>query len=175
MKKLFGVLAIVVGLSLPLLSVAQNQDDQRHEERDRGRHDGWAGRLSAEDQSRFDSYYSRWLDYRQTNNRDQAASMEERMRDVMVRNSIPPNTDFSRIASPSAGQHRRRDIPRFSGDDAQRFSSYYSRWQQYRQTNNRGQMASMEGRMRDVMNRHRVPGDVSYDEMMNVLNGRDRH
>ncbi|HEV7218622.1 MAG: hypothetical protein ACHP8A_01950 [Terriglobales bacterium] len=176
MKKLFWISVTVFGLLLSLPCMAQDHQDNDHG-RDQGygdRHDRWQGRLSANDQSRFDSYYSRWLDYQRTNNRDQMASMENRMRDVMARNSIPPDTEFSRIASPSAGQYRRRNIPRFSGDDARRFNSYYSRWQEYQRTNNRDQIASMEGRMRDVMNRHNVPGDVSYDEMMNVLNGRGR-
>lgn len=178
MKKLFWIFSMVFVLLLSLQSVAQDHQDNDHRG-DQGygdRHDRWQGRLSAEDQSRFDSYYSRWLDYQRTNNRDQMASMENRMRDVMARNSIPPDTEFSRIASASAGRdRRRREIPRFSGDDARRFSSYYSRWQQYQQTNNRDQMASMERRMRDVMNRHNVPYDVSYDEMMSALNGRGRH
>ncbi|MGH9528333.1 MAG: hypothetical protein ACRD2S_00265 [Terriglobales bacterium] len=176
MKKFVGIFVILAALSLPLLSAAQ--DEHQGEHRDQGygdRHDHWQGRLSAEDQSRFDSYYSRWLEYRQTNNRDQIASMEERMHEVMARNSIPPQTEFSRIASPSAGQPQRRNIPRFSGEDAQRFRSYYSRWREYQRTDNRDQMASMEGRMRDVMNHHNVPGDVSYDEMMNILNGHNRH
>jgi len=131
----------------------------------------WRSRLSADDQRRFDSYYSRWLDYRRNNNRDEIASMENRMRDVMTHNSIPSNTQFSQIASPSAGGYSRPAIPTFSGDDARRFRSYYSRWQEYRRANNRDEIASMEGRMRDVMNHHNVPSDVSYDEMMNVLSG----
>jgi hypothetical protein len=133
----------------------------------------WRGRLSADDQSRFDSYYSRWLDSRRTRNRDEIASMENRMRDVMAHNSIPSNTEFSQIASPSAGGYRRPNIPRFSGDDARRFRTYYSRWREYSRTNNRDEIASMEGRMRDVMNHHNIPNDVSYDEVMNMLNGHD--
>ncbi|MGH9511870.1 MAG: hypothetical protein ACRD2U_07005 [Terriglobales bacterium] len=171
MKKVLGFIAVIAVL-LPLLSLAQ--DEHRDNDRDHGyghQHERWQ-RLSADDQSRFDSYYSRWLDYRQRNDRDQIVSMENRMRDVMVRYSIPPDTDFAQIASPSAGRISRRRIPSFSGDDASRFRSYYSRWQNYRQTNNRDQIVSMERRMRDVMNRNNIPGDVSYDEMMDVLNGR---
>ena len=47
--------------------------------------------LPAEDQQQFDIYYSRWLEYRRTNNRDEVVAMEERMRDVMSRNNIPPD------------------------------------------------------------------------------------
>jgi hypothetical protein len=168
--RIFGIL---IALLSPLLCVAQYQHQDNGDRRNQGdgdSHGRWKGRLSAEDQSRFDSYYSRWLNYRQSNDREQMASMENRMRDVMDHNSIPRDTDFSRIASPSAGRNSRRDIPRFSGDDARRFRSYYSRWQGYRQTNNQQQVASMEGRMRDVMNHHGIPDDVSYDEVMNMLN-----
>ena len=56
-------------------------------------------RLSSDDQSRFDSYYSRWMDYRQRNDRDQMSSMEQRMRDVYAHYNIPPNTPFWRVAS----------------------------------------------------------------------------
>src|SRR6266498_1881804 len=77
--------------------------DNRHESRDdRGRGyggDGWRGRLSADDQRRFDSYYSRWLEYRRTNNRDEIVSMEKRMQDVMVHNNIPLNVPYDQIAS----------------------------------------------------------------------------
>ena len=181
MKNCSKILVAVFGIVLPLVCVAQYQrsdDEQRRDHNDDhgyNNSDGRGGRLSAEDQSRFDSYYSRWVEYRQTNNRDQMASMEQRMREVMVRNSIPPNTEFSQIASRSAGQYRQRNIPRFSSDDARRFSSYYSRWQNYRQTNNRDQARSMEGRMRDIMNRYNLQGDTSYDEVMGMLNGHYRH
>jgi hypothetical protein len=57
-------------------------------------------RLSASDQGRFDSYYSRWLDYRRTNNRGEMVSMERRMRDIYANYRIPPGTPFDRVASP---------------------------------------------------------------------------
>ena len=173
MKTILGIFVTVVWIFLPLLLPAQNPsgDDRRHDQGYGTSHGRWEGRLSAEDQGRFDSYYSRWLDYRRTNNRDEIASMENRMRDVMAHNSIPSNTEFFQIASPSAGGKTRPNIPRFSGDDARRFRSYYSRWQEYRRTNNRGEIASMEGRMRDLMNHHNIPNDASYDEVMNMLGG----
>jgi hypothetical protein len=133
-----------------------------------------AGGLSADDQARFDSYYSRWLNYRRTNNRDEVASMEDRMRDLMADNSIPSNTAFSRIASPTAQGRNRLNAPRFSDDDARQFRSYYSRWREYRRSNNRDEIASMERRMRDVMDRHNVPNDVPYDEVIDMLNGDSR-
>jgi hypothetical protein len=83
--------------------------DNSHRDR-RGDHDGdrddryqnnngWRGRLSSDDQQRFDSYYSRWQEYRRTNNRDEIVSMEKRMQDVMTHYNIPPNTPYDQIAS----------------------------------------------------------------------------
>jgi hypothetical protein len=66
---------------------------------DSGQYGQRQSRLSAEDQQRFDSYYSRWLEYRRTNNRDEIESMEKRMRDVMSCNNIPSDVPFDEIAS----------------------------------------------------------------------------
>jgi hypothetical protein len=79
---------------------AWHREHDRDVDRDRayGR-SRWQGRLSAQDQSRFDSYYSRWQQYRATNNREQMASMEERMRNVYSHNGIPNDVPFDEVAS----------------------------------------------------------------------------
>ena len=61
---------------------------------------GYPGnRLSPDDQRRFDSYYSRWLDYKRTNNFGEVRSMEKRMYDIYNRYRIPANTPFERVAT----------------------------------------------------------------------------
>jgi len=57
MKTFLGVLVVVVCLLLPMSSAAQNQrsDDDRRSSQGYGSHDRWQGRLSTEDQGRFDS------------------------------------------------------------------------------------------------------------------------
>jgi hypothetical protein len=153
LKKLLGAAALLIAFALP--GVAQEH------------------RLSPEDQSKFDSYYSRWMEYRQTNNHDQERSMEERMRDVMARNGIPAEVPFDRIASNGGGGYRDHDRDgdrdhdrwhsRLPADQQRDFDSYYSRWQEYSQTNNRDQMRSMEERMRDLKARNNIPEDVPND------------
>jgi hypothetical protein len=152
----------------------RDEDGDEHGRTQGGR--GWQGQnhLSVEDQQRFDSYYSRWLTARRTGNRRETGSTEERMRDLMGRNSIPLNVQFSQIASESAGRNSRPNIPRFSGKDASDFRNYYSRWQQYKQTNNREQVASMEERMTKVMTDHNVPNNASYEDVMDMLDGHNR-
>jgi hypothetical protein len=182
MKLALGAGAFALALALGAPAVAQNgayhYQDYRH---------GWQGRLSADDQQRFDSYYSRWLNYRRENNRDQVESMEKRMRDVMAHYNIPGNTPFGEIASNGGGydrgynhdrdrdRDRDRDHDRYYGnsdwsrrlpaDDQQRFDSYYSRWLNYRRENNRDQIESMEKRMRDVMAHNNIPPDVPFGEI----------
>jgi hypothetical protein len=104
MKRILGICAVLIALIVPVL--AQDADDNRRQnDRDETRRQdsrGYGqsrGRLSSEDQQRFDSYYSRWQEYRRTNNRDETRSMENRMRDIMSHNNIPSDVPFDRIAS----------------------------------------------------------------------------
>jgi hypothetical protein len=80
-----------------------NEDGVQRGYRDRE----WQNRLSAKDQHRFDTYYSRWLEARQTGDRHETANMEKRMLDLMTRYSIPPGAQFSQIASAPAERNRR--------------------------------------------------------------------
>jgi hypothetical protein len=175
MKRILGICAVLIALIVPVL--AQYPDDNRRQgDRDDARnqdsrgygHGQWRGRLSPEEQQRFDSYYSRWLDYRRTNNRDEIQSMENRMREVMSRNRIPSDVPFDRIASNGDrgyGGDYEQSRGRLSSEDQQRFDSYYSRWMDYRRTNNRDGIESMDNRMRDVMSHNNIPSNVPFDRI----------
>lgn len=153
MKKLFAIFALLFTFFVPVLAQAQRQ-------------------LAAEDQRRFDSYYSRWQEYRHTNNREQIVSMEKRMRDVYAHYGIPAETPYWRVASNGRGEWdrdndewwrwRNRWQGRLSADDQSRFDSYYSRWQEYRRTNNGDEVGSMEKRMRDIYAHYGIPSDTPY-------------
>ena len=103
MTRILRICAVLIALIVPVL--AQDADDnRRQDDRDDARRQDSRGygqwrALSSEDQQRFDSYYLRWLDYRRTNNRNEIESMENRMRDVMSHNNIPPDVPFDQIAS----------------------------------------------------------------------------
>lgn len=189
MKNILRAFAVMVALLLPLFSVAQNQrsnDGQPQDQRYGSSQSRWEGRLSGEDQGKFDSYYSRWVDYRRSNNRDETVSMENRMRDVMSRYNIPSDVPFSQIASnnnQSFGARRRGDggnddrrqvqgaygdgqrTDGLSADDQARFDSYYSRWLNYRRTNNGDEVISMEKRMRDVMAHNSIPSNTEFSQI----------
>jgi hypothetical protein len=186
MKNFLRVFVVAVCVLLPLSSVAQNQrsDDDRRPNQGYGvSHDRWQGRLSTEDQGRFDSYYSRWLDYVQTDNRN---SMEDRMRDVMSHYNIPSDVPFDQIASNNNqgyGIHQRPDQEgdnddlgqrgyrdrqwqnRLSAKDQHQFDTYYSRWLEARQTGDRHETAGMEKRMLNVMARYSIPPDTQFSQV----------
>ena len=163
MKKLLAASAFLFVMVLPALAQWQ--------------------RLSPEDQQRFDSYYSRWLEYKQTHNRDQIISMERRMNDVYAHYNIPLEVPYSRIASGERHDHDRdrdrdRDYDsgqhwrdahgwseRLDADDQRRFDSYYSRWLRYKDTNNRDQIVSMEKRMRDIYRDYGIPDRVPFEDV----------
>jgi len=198
MNNFLRVFVVAICVLLPLSSVAQNQrsDDDRRPNQGYGiAHDRWQGRLSAEDQGRFDSYYSRWLDYAQTNNRDDRNSMEDRMRDVMSHYSIPSDVNFDQIASNNNqgyGVHRRPDQEgnnddrgqrgdrdrqwqsRLSAKDQHRFNTYYSRWLEARETGDRHETANMEKRMLDLMAHYSIPPDAQFSQIASGSTERNR-
>jgi hypothetical protein len=109
MKRILGICTVLMALTaltVPVLS--QDADDNRRQSdgddarrQNRRDHDHGQGqaRLSSEEQQRFDSYYSRWREYRRSNNRNEMLSMEKRMREIMSRNNIPADVPFDEIAS----------------------------------------------------------------------------
>lgn len=140
MRRMLGVFCLLAAVALPALAQ-------------------W--RLSPEDQQRFDSYYSRWQQYRQQSDFDQTRSMQRRMLDVYAHYGIPPQTPFWRVATRARGEHDRW-MRRLSPNDQERFDSYFSRWQQYRRTRNRSQVVSMEKRMQDIYGQYRIPPNTPY-------------
>ena len=216
MNRLLAVSAGLIALALPAVAQAQSYPSYRESVKPvafqwQDRDDRWRGgsRLSADDQRRFDSYYSRWLEYRRTNNGDEIRSMEGRMQDIYSHYGIPSNTPYDRVASNGYGggygnggygnggwwgRDRDRDGDRddddrwggrrssngwgwghssnyrLSADDQRRFDSYYSRWIEYRRTNNGDEIRSMEGRMQDIYSHYGIPSNTPYGAV--ASNGR---
>jgi len=189
MENFFRVLVAAICVLFPLSSVPQSQrsDDDRRPNQGYGiSYDRWQGRLSVEDQGRFDSYFSRWLNYAQTNDRDNRNSMAERMRDVMSHYNIPSDVPFDQIASNNTQGyrvHRRADQEgnnddrgqrgyrdrqrqsRLSAKDQDRFDSYYSRWLEARGIGDRHETANMEKRMLGLMAHYSIPPDTQFAQI----------
>src|SRR5260370_36263457 len=63
--------------------------------------------LSADDQRRFDSYFSRWQSYQSTNNQGDSRSMEKRMQSIYQRYGIPTDIPYRDVASNGGGGSNR--------------------------------------------------------------------
>jgi hypothetical protein len=63
---------------------------------------GWQGRLSAEDQHKFDKAYAEWVEDTRKHDRDDIPKDMRKMQDIMARYNIPANVPFDAIASPNA-------------------------------------------------------------------------
>ena len=113
MNRLLLASAGLIALALPVAAQTQASpsygdsmrlaafqwQDRDHDRDDRWRDNRRGTQLSADDQNRFNSYYSRWIEYRRTNNGDEIRSMEGRMRDIYSHYGIPANTPFGAVAS----------------------------------------------------------------------------
>jgi hypothetical protein len=118
-----------------------------------GQGSGYNGRLNASDQQRFDSYYSRWLDYQRTNNYGEIRSMEKRMYDVYKHYGIPASVPFAQVASSRLGQPG----PGWGG------------WNDLRVTSARygsgGRVADVTGRLQGMVNNGILRVRVDNDSM----------
>ena len=142
MKKILAVL-FLLAISLP--AVAQ-----------------W--RLSIRDQQRFDSYYSRWQEYRRVNDRDQIVSMEKRMFDVYAHYGIPGNTPFWRIAT-NGHPDRPHWRERLSPEARENFDRAYEHWVEARNRGDRFAMERSEHHMREIMENNGIPAEVRFEEL----------
>jgi len=90
--------------------------------------------LSPDDQHRFDSYYSRWENYRSTNNQDEIRSMEKRMQDIYQHYGIPANTPYREVASNGGGNwDRNHDWQRERDQDHDWDRDRRADWDRYRE------------------------------------------
>lgn len=156
MTRLLGICALALLFCLPSLAQAQ--------------------RMSPEDQDRFSSYYSRWMQDRQSNDRDDMVSMEQRMQDLMNRYAIPPDTPYGEVAAENAGPRYDRDrdyrsrsyagaYNQFSPDDQRKFNEEYRKWQESNAKNDRDDIAKHARKMEDIMARYNIPPNTPFDEI----------
>jgi hypothetical protein len=154
MKKLFGIL-FLLAVSLPALAQSG---------------------LSQRDQQRFDSYYTRWQQYRQMNDRGQTISMEKRMLDVYAHYGIPAQTPYWRIATNGHDDSWREERPRWrerlSNQDRARFDSLFTRWREAREHRDYDDAERLQHHMREIMERNQIPHEVRFEE---VASRRDRY
>ncbi|HKS74583.1 MAG TPA: hypothetical protein VJQ82_15370 [Terriglobales bacterium] len=173
MKRLLGVLAVSVVLTLPALAQSGYQYPDRdsgsqYPDRpsdDRGQS---AARMSPNDQREFDHQYQEWQKAKAKNDRDDVEKHARRMNEMMARYNIPPDTPYDEVARGN-GYSRRDDSRefqgRFSPEDQRNFDNAYDHWLHERREGDRRGVAEQESRMQEIMAHYNIPRDVPYDEL----------
>ena len=162
MKRVLGIAVLLIAFGLPLAAQVQQ--------------------MTADDQGRFNDYYSRWVQDKQTNNRDDMLSMEHRMQDIMDKYQIPPSTPYDQIASQNGsapppadygrGYDRDRDRDRgyasnwqgrMSADDQKEFNKEYQKWQDSSAKHDQDDIDKHARKMQEIMARNNIPPDTPFD------------
>lgn len=123
MNKILAMIVLVLAFGIPALAQS---------------------RMSPDDQAKFNSYYSRWIQAQQKNDRDDVASAEHHMQDLMNRYGIPSDTPYDVVAQQEGpaygGQERDRD--RGYSQDRNR-----DRDRDWDRGNRRGEVGNWQGRL----------------------------
>jgi hypothetical protein len=161
-----------IASNTPYEEVAQAgyQGPDRRYDRDRGDDRGyagsWQGRMSPDDQHKFNEEYLKWQESSAKNDRDDIEKHARKMEDIMARYNIPANTPFDAVAT-SNGYSRHYDVREFQGrlspDDQNKFNKEYEHWLSDRRKGDRDDIAKHEGKMQEIMARYNIPRDVPYD------------
>jgi len=163
MKSILGILALLLALGIP--GLAQG------------------ARMSPDDQDRFNGYYGRWVQDKQTDNRDDMLSMERRMQDLMAKYGVASNTPYDEIASPGGYRNDDRAYARgyagswqgqMSADDQHKFNEEYRKWQESMAKNDRDDVGKHAGKMEEIMARYNIPQGTPFDAIA-TTNGYSRH
>ncbi|MCU1270669.1 MAG: hypothetical protein JWN74_1963 [Acidobacteriaceae bacterium] len=143
---------------------APGYDNRAYDNRAYG--NGWQGRLTPDDQNKFNKEYTKWQDSNAKNDRDDIAKHARNMGEIMQRNGVPPNTPFDVIASTN-GYSRHSDFRQYQGrlspDDQKRFDKVYEKFQKDRAKHDRDDIAKDEQKMNEILARYNIPRDVPYD------------
>jgi len=142
--------------------------NDRDRDRDRGYAGQWQGRLTPDDQNKFNKEYTKWQESNAKNDRDDIDKHARNMEEIMQRNGIPQDTPFDRIAT-VAGYAPHYDIRQYQGrlspDDQKRFDKAYEKWQRDRARHDRDDIAKDEGKMEEIMAKYNIPSGVPYDAL----------
>ena len=157
MKQVFGILMLLVAISIPAFSQMQ--------------------RMSPQDQDKFNRYYSRWLEDKQTNDRSDMISMEQHMQDLMSKYGVPSNMPYDEVAAQSGYQGYGRDRAysgpwqgRLSGDDQRNFNNEYRKWQDAMVKHDRDDIDKHARKMQEIMTRNNIPPNTPFDAVA-TMNG----
>jgi len=168
MKGRLQILAVLVALCFPAWAQYPDRD------RDRVYAGQWQGRMSPDDQKKFNHEYHEWQEANAKNDRHDINEHARKMEEIMARYNVPPDTPFEAIASLNGYSPRydaREFQGRFSPDDQKKFDKAYEHWLEDRRKSDRDDLAKDEGKMQEIMARYNIPRDVPYDLLASGARG----
>lgn len=154
MNRLLGMLVLLLAFGMPAVGQVQ--------------------RMTSQDEDRFNDYYSRWQQDRQTDNRDDMVSMEHRMQDLMAKYAIPSDTPYDQVAAQNGPvphyDDRDRDDRSYAGrwqgqlsaDDQHKFNKEYDKWQESNAKNDRDDINDHARKMEEIMQRYNIPANTPF-------------
>lgn len=155
MKKLLGIAALLIAFGLSVVPQAVAQ------------------RMTPEDQDRFNSYYSHWIQDKQAGDRDDMLSMEHHMQELMSKYQIPSSTPYEEVAAQNAapryddrGDDRgypRQWQGRLSADDQKDFNKEYTKWQEANAKKDQDDIDKHARKMEEIMARNNIPPNTQFD------------
>jgi hypothetical protein len=157
MTKLLGCLILLAAMALP--TVAQVQQ------------------MTSDDQQAFSGYYSRWVQDKQSGDRDDMMSMEHHMQDIMSKYAIPPSTPYDQVAAQNGNalpppaytnQPANHWQGVLSAGDQDKFNKEYTKWQEANATNNRGDIDKHARNMEEILNRYNIPPNTPFSQIATV-------
>ena len=127
MSKILAMIVLVLAFGIPALAQS---------------------RMSPDDQAKFNSYYSRWIQAQQKNDRDDVASAEHHMQDLMNRYGIPSDTPYNVVAQQEGPGYGDQDRDRDRGYSQDRNRGYsQDRDRDWDRGNRRGEVGNWQGRL----------------------------
>ena len=170
MKKLLGVLAVLVALSFPAMAQSGYPDPYPSN----GYPQRWQGSLSPDDQKDFNKEFGKWQEANAKRDQDDIDKHARKMEEIMARYHIPQDTPFDAIATANGDTHH-YDVRQFQGkftpDDQKSFDKAYEHWLKHRRENDRDDIAKDEGKMQELMARYNIPRDVPYEALVSGARG----
>jgi len=163
MKRLIGILVLLVAFGISIHAQTQQ--------------------MSQDDQNRFNSSYNRWLQDKQTNDRDDMIKRERQMQDLMAKYGVPSNTPYDDVVSQLGYPSPYRAYDRgyagswqgqMSPDDQNKFNKEYKEWSEERREGDRKGIAKHEGKMQEIMARYNIPPNTPFD-VIATTNGYSQH
>ncbi len=155
MKRLLGMIALLVMLALPLIAQV--------------------ARMSPDDQATFNGAYARWVQDKQSNDRNDMLNMEQTMQDLMSKYQIPSSTPYDVVAAQNTPPPTRydRDEARegrygrwqgqLSPQDQDKFNKEYAKWQDASAKGDQDDIDKHAREMHKIMERNNIPPDTPFD------------